>query len=123
MHKKVGRGLKICGTLLAGSPFTLHKSASKLIQTGLAKTIAKPRDCKGNLFYTSMEIFTFLPLLFSEIRLDRWRRLGGQTLELTDLATVESSKARNAIKSVRRVCTQLESSISLDAPNTLDTLR
>ena len=70
-----------------------------------------------------MEIFTFLPLLFSEIRLDRWRRLGGQTVELTDLATVESSKARNAIKSVRRVCTQLESSISLDAPNTLDTLR
>ena len=66
----------------------------------------------------------FYPLfLFSEIRLDRWRRLGGQTVELTDLATVESSKARNAIKSVRRICTQLESSISLDAPNTLDTLR
>ena len=63
------------------------------------------------------------PLLFSEIRLDRWRRLGGQALELTDLATVESAKARSAIKSVRRVCTQLESSISLDAPNTLDTLR
>ena len=70
-----------------------------------------------------MEVFTFLSFLFSEIRLDRWRRLGGQTVELTDLATVESSKARNAIRSVRRVCTQLEYSISLDAPDTLDTLR
>ena len=94
-----------------------------MIQTGLAKTIAKPRDCKGDLFYASMEIFTFYPLLFSEIRLDRWRRLGGQAVELTDLATVEASKAHNAIRSVRRVCTQLESSIALDAPDTLDTLR
>ena len=71
-----------------------------------------------------MKAFTlFIPLLFSEIRLDRWRRLGGQAMGLTDLATVESAKAHRAVKSVRRVCTQLESSIALDAPNTLDILR
>ena len=78
---------------------------------------------KVTYFMPQWKFLLFYPLLFSEIRLDRWRRLGGQAVELNDLATVEASKAHNAIRSVRRVCTQLESSIALDAPDTLDTLR
>ena len=50
VHKKIGRGLELFGTIVAGSPIALHRSASKLTHGGLAKTFDKPRNCDGNLF-------------------------------------------------------------------------
>lgn len=50
VHKKIGRGLELFGTIVAGSPIALHRSASKMTHAGLAKAFDKPRHCKGNLF-------------------------------------------------------------------------
>ena len=51
VHKKIGRGLEIFGTLVAGSPIALHNSVSRVAHAGLAKAVDKPRHCKGNLLF------------------------------------------------------------------------
>ena len=57
VHKKIGRGLELVGSIVAGSPIALHRSASKLTHSGLAKAFDKPRDCKGNLFLSFLTRF------------------------------------------------------------------
>ena len=115
-HKKVGRGLTICGRLVVESPITFHNSVIQLVGSTLVKAFNKPRHCSGR-FLDSQENFTFLfGFMFSEIRRDRWKLLGDEAGNLLNVATLESNGARNVCKAIRRCIHTLDVSIATDVP-------
>ena len=115
-HEKVGRGLKICGQLIAESLVTFHKSIARLALSTLVKAINKPRHCSGRFFpFLKRNHFLFV-FMFSEIRRNRWKLLGNEAGDLLNVATLESNGARNACKAIRRCVNTLDVSIATDAP-------